>query len=72
MLASSGDKMLPCGVPVGLSPIWPDSFIIPALRNVLTSMSTRLSLTPARTRSMRAVCPIESKHAAISASSTQR
>ena len=55
MLASSGDRMPPCGVPVSVSSTSPSSVRIPALRNALTSRSTRLSLTRGRTRSIRAV-----------------
>jgi len=61
-----------CGVPVMVSSTSPSSVRIPALRNALTSPSTRLSLTRTRTRSSRAACSMESKHASISASSTQR
>jgi len=43
----------------------------PALRNALTSASTRLSLILARRRSIRGTCPISSKQALISASSAQ-
>jgi hypothetical protein len=35
--------------------------MIPALRNALTSASTRLSVILARSRSMRGTCPISSK-----------
>ena len=45
MLASSGDKIPPCGVPVLVSSKSPSSVMIPALRNALTRASTRLSLT---------------------------
>lgn len=43
----------------------------PALRNAFASRSTRLSLTRSRTRSVRAVWSIESKHASMSASRPQ-
>jgi hypothetical protein len=72
MLKISGDRMPPCGVPVWLSRRSPSSVKIPALRNALTSPRTRLSLTLARIRSIRAVWDTLSKAASISASSTQR
>jgi site-specific DNA recombinase len=65
-------EMPPCGVPVRVSCCWPSSVRIPAFRNALTSASTRLSLTLARTRSSSAGCEIDSKHASMSASSTHR
>ena len=42
----------------------------PDFRNALTSAHTRLSLIRTRSRSISAACPISSKQAAISASST--
>ena len=67
-----GVMMPPCGVPVQVSWYSPSSVSTPALRNALTSASTRLSLTLARTRSMTAECEQLSKAASMSASSTQR
>src|SRR3974390_1637765 len=55
-LKINGDKMPPCGVPVQVSSRSPRSVRTPALRNALTSASTRLSLTLARTRSRTAQC----------------
>ena len=55
MLASSGDKIPPCGVPVSDSCMWPVSVMIPAFRNPFTNAKTRLSFTLARTRSIKAV-----------------
>ena len=54
MLASSGDKIPPCGVPVGVSFRSPVRVITPAFRNAFTSASTFLSLTLIRTRSINA------------------
>ena len=55
-----------CGVPVYVSSRSPSAVMIPALRNALTSASTRLSVILARSRSMRGTCPISSKHALMS------
>ena len=56
-LASSGERIPPCGVPVSLSPqrrrSWPR---MPAFRNAFTKARTRLSPTRSRTRSIRAGC----------------
>ena len=71
MLASSGDKMPPCGVPVSDSSKLPVSVMIPAFKKAFTNATTRLSFTLARTRSIKAVWSIMSKHASMSASSTQ-
>ena len=49
MLASSGDKIPPCGVPVWVASRVPMVVITPDLRNALTSPSTRLSPIRART-----------------------
>ena len=46
MLASSGDRIPPCGVPVGVSRSSPSSVRIPAFRNALTRARTRLSFDP--------------------------
>ena len=54
MLASSGDKIPPCGVPVLVSRFRPSSVRTPALRNALTKPRTRLSEIRARTLSIRA------------------
>ena len=70
MLASSGESIRPAGVPVYVSSRSPSAVMIPALRNALTSASTRLSVILARSRSMRGTCPISSKHALMSASRT--
>jgi hypothetical protein len=45
-----------CGVPVCVSRCSPSSVSTPTLRNAFTSGSTRLSLTPARSRSMAKEC----------------
>jgi hypothetical protein len=37
MLANSGDRMPPCGVPVKLASRMPSSVITPALRNAFTA-----------------------------------
>ncbi len=68
MLASSGDRMPPCGVPVAVSLRVCSSLRMPAFRNAFTSASTRLSAIRARTRSIRAGWSIASKHASMSAS----
>ena len=54
MLASSGERMPPWGVPVLVSRSMPSSERMPALRNAFTSPRTRLSPTRRRTRSIRA------------------
>jgi len=64
--------MPPCGVPVSESSLRPVSVMTPALRNAFTNARTCLSFTRRRTRSIKAVCSIESKHASMSASSTHR
>src|SRR5690348_14046388 len=63
MLASSGDRIPPCGVPVSEFSGTPVSVMTPAFRNALTRASTRLSVTRSRTRSIRAACEIESNEA---------
>src|SRR6266540_6923502 len=68
MLASSGDRMPPCGVPVSVPSSAPSTVRIPAFRNAFARARTRLSPTLRRTRSIRAVWSIESKHASMSAS----
>src|SRR5579859_8142895 len=50
MLASSGESIPPAGVPVYVSSRSPSAVMIPALRNALTSASTRLSLILVRLR----------------------
>ena len=45
MLASSGDKMPPCGVPVSVSSLFSEFSHDPDLRNAFTKASTRLSPT---------------------------
>ena len=70
MLASSGERIPPWGVPVIVSSRSPSAVMTPALRNALTSASTRLSVIRARRRSIRALWSISSKHALMSASST--
>ncbi len=70
MFANSGDKIPPCGVPVCVASRVPMVVITPALRNALTSPSTRLSPILCRTRSIKATWSIMSKHASMSASST--
>ncbi len=50
MLASNGDKIPPCGVPVCVASREPVVVITPALRNDLTSLVTRLS--PIRVRTL--------------------
>ena len=45
MLASSGDKIPPWGVPVMVSRLSPVSVRIPARKNAVTQPSTRLSAT---------------------------
>ena len=67
MLASSGDKIPPCGVPVIVPSVVPTVVSTPAFRNALTSASTRLSPILHRSRSIKAVW---SKHASMSASNT--
>jgi hypothetical protein len=65
--------MPPCGVPVLVScKAWAsdDSVRIPALQNAFTKPSTRRSPMRRRTRPIRAVWSMQSKHASISASST--
>ena len=69
-MASSGERIPPCGVPVMLSLAVPLSVRMPAFKNAFTSASTRLSPTRARTRSIRAECEISSKQAVMSPSST--
>ena len=49
MFACSGDKIPPCGVPVCVASREPVVVITPALRNDLTSRSTRLSPIRCRT-----------------------
>lgn len=71
MLASSGESIPPCGVPVRESSRLPVQVMTPALRNALTSAQAFLSLILARRRPIRAVWSISSKHALMSASSTQ-
>src|SRR5664279_2746833 len=61
MLASKGDAMPPCGVPVLVFRRKPSSPRIPAFRNAFTRFSTRLSPTRRRTRSIRAVWSMQSK-----------
>ena len=60
----------PCGVPVCVASRVPMVVITPALRNALTSPSTRLSPILCRARSIKATWSIMSKHASMSASST--
>lgn len=55
MFASSGDKVPPCGVPVQVPSRVPVVVMTPALRNVLTSPSTRSSPILPRTRSINEV-----------------
>lgn len=54
MLANSGDKIPPCGVPVGVSLRSPAGVVTPAFKNTLTKASTFLSLILIRTRSSNA------------------
>jgi RNA-directed DNA polymerase len=61
----------PCGVPVTLSLSTWSSPRTPALRNAFTNPRTRLSPTRRRTRPIRAVWSISSKHDLMSPSSTQ-
>src|SRR6476469_1568592 len=61
MLARTGERMPPCGVPVSESFRAPVSVMIPALRNAFTRASTRLSAIRFRTRPIRAWWSIESK-----------
>src|SRR2546427_12421928 len=70
MLASSGERIPPCGVPVRVSSRSPSSVKTPDFRNAFTSAHTRLSLILTRRRSIKAVCDISSKQALISHSST--
>ena len=70
MLASSGDRMPPWGVPILVSLVTPSSERTPARRNAFTNPRTRLSPIRSRTRPMRAGWSISSKHALMSPSST--
>jgi len=70
MLANNGERMPPCGVPVIVALALPSSLRMPARRNAFTKPSTRLSPTRRRTRLIRAVWSISSKHAVMSASNT--
>lgn len=70
MLASSGDKIPPCGVPVQVSSRLPVVVMTPALRNALTIVKTFLSVIRARILSINAAWSMASKHDWISASST--
>lgn len=54
MLASSGERIPPWGVPVIVSLQAPSSERTPARRNAFTKAKTRLSAIRCRTRSMRA------------------
>ena len=60
------------GVPVVVSFSCASLVRMPALRNALTSTSTRLSPTRRRTRSIKAVWSMVSKHALMSPSTTRR
>ena len=66
----SAEHKPPWGVPVSVCSRFPVVVMTPAPRNAFTSANTRLSLIRRRTRSINGVCPISSKHAWISASST--
>lgn len=55
MLASSGERIPPCGVPVSVSSRSPEVVMTPDFKNAFTSVQTRLSLILARRRSFRAV-----------------
>ena len=55
MLASSGERIPPCGVPVMLPSRDPVAVRTPALRKDFTNARTRLSLIRARSRSINAV-----------------
>ena len=55
MLASSGDKIPPCGVPVSVSSRSPAVVMTPAFRNAFTNPSTRLSAILRRTSPINAV-----------------
>lgn len=54
MLASKGERIPPCGVPVNVARPTPDSERIPERRNDRTNARTRLSETLAATLSIRA------------------
>jgi len=68
MLARSGERIPPCGVPVFVPLTAPSSERMPETRNAFTSAKTRLSPTRSRTRSIRAGCEISSKHEVMSPS----
>jgi hypothetical protein len=68
--ARAGERIPPRGVPVNVSSRSPEAVMTPAFKNALTSRRTRLSLIRRRIRSSSGVCPISSKHAWMSASST--
>ena len=70
MLASSGESIPPCGVPVSVSSRSPEVVMTPDFRNAFTSPRICLSLIRCRIRASSGVCPISSKHAWMSASST--
>jgi hypothetical protein len=57
-LASSGERIPSCGVPVTVSSATPTSVRTPAFKKAFTSASTRLSAIRARTRSIKAGCDI--------------
>src|SRR6266496_5546799 len=61
MLASSGERIPPCGVPDVVSSRSPTFVMMPDFRNAFTSAQTRLSLILTRRRSINAVCEISSK-----------
>src|ERR1019366_8877025 len=61
ILASNGERIPPCGVPVSVSSLSPSSVRTPDFRKAFTSAQIRLSLILARRRSVKAVCEISSK-----------
>jgi hypothetical protein len=70
MLASSGERMPPWGVPVMVSWVAPSWVRMPALQNALISARTRLSAIRHRTRAKSAVWSMVSKQAVRSPSTT--
>ena len=70
MLASSGERMPPCGVPVLVPLTAPSSERIPAIRNAFTKPSDALVPDSIAHPVQRAECEISSKHEAMSPSST--
>ncbi len=63
MLANSGERIPPCGVPVIVSRLRPSSVRTPAFKNAFTQPRTRLSPIRPRTRPIRPCGSISSKRA---------